>query len=46
MMTAQELKALAKSFQIPIITVGALAGFARSLLPKKDVAGGLTVKIK
>jgi len=35
MMTAKELKALAKKFKIPIITVGALAEFARSLLPKK-----------
>lgn len=35
MMTAEELKALAKKFQIPLITVGALAKFARSLLPKK-----------
>jgi len=35
MMTAKELKALAKRFNIPIITVGTLAKFARSLLPKK-----------
>ncbi|GAI89046.1 unnamed protein product [marine sediment metagenome] len=35
MMTARELKALAKRFHIPIITVGALANFARSFLPKK-----------
>ncbi|MBA7694165.1 3,4-dihydroxy-2-butanone 4-phosphate synthase [subsurface metagenome] len=35
MMTAKELKALAKKFHIPIITVGALAKFARSLLSKK-----------
>ena len=35
MMNAQELKALARKFNIPIITVGALAEFARSLLPKK-----------
>lgn len=34
MMTARELKALAKKFKIPIVTVGALAKFARSLLPK------------
>jgi len=34
MMNAQELKALAKKFQIPIITVGALAKFSRSFLPK------------
>ena len=35
MMNAKELKALAKKFQIPIITVGALTQFARSLLSKK-----------
>jgi len=35
MMNAKELKALAKRFNIPIITVGALAGFARSFLPKR-----------
>ncbi|MBA7511380.1 3,4-dihydroxy-2-butanone 4-phosphate synthase [subsurface metagenome] len=35
MMNAQELKALAKKFQIPIITVGALAEFLRSFLPKR-----------
>ena len=35
MMTAQELKALAGRFDIPIVTVGTLAKFARSLLPKK-----------
>jgi len=35
MMNAQELKALAKRFQIPIITVGALAEFLRSFLPKR-----------
>ena len=35
MMTAQELKALAGRFNIPIVTVGALAKFARSLLTKK-----------
>jgi len=34
MMTAQELKALAKKFNIPIVTVGMLAKFARSLLKK------------
>ncbi|GAI31527.1 unnamed protein product [marine sediment metagenome] len=39
MMNAQEIKALAKKFRIPIITVGALAEFARSLLTKKKVAG-------
>ena len=36
MMTAQELKALARRFRIPIITVGALTEFARSLLSKKS----------
>ena len=35
MMTAQELKALAKKFNMPIITVGALAEFARRFLLKK-----------
>ena len=35
MMTARELKALAKRFNIPIVTVGALAKFIRSLPPKK-----------
>ena len=35
MMTAQELKALAKRFHIPIISVGALAEFARSFLKKR-----------
>jgi 3,4-dihydroxy 2-butanone 4-phosphate synthase/GTP cyclohydrolase II len=35
MMTAKELKALAKKFNIPIITIGALAKFARALLPKR-----------
>ena len=35
MMNANELKALARKFKIPIITVGALAKFARSSLPKK-----------
>ena len=39
MMTARELKALAKRFRIPIITIGALAEFARAFLPKKNVAG-------
>jgi len=34
MMNANELKALARRFNIPIITVGMLAEFARSLLPK------------
>ena len=32
MMTAKELKELAKKFKIPIVTVGTLARFARSLL--------------
>lgn len=32
MMTARELKALARKFKIPIVTVGALAKFARLLL--------------
>ncbi|GAI75080.1 unnamed protein product, partial [marine sediment metagenome] len=35
MMNAKELKALAKKFSIPVITVGMLAEFARSLLHKK-----------
>jgi len=35
MMNAKELKALAKRFNIPVITVGMLAEFARSLLQKK-----------
>jgi len=35
MMNAKELKALAKRFKIPIITVGALAKFLRSSLPQK-----------
>ncbi len=35
MMTAKELKALAKRFSIPIITVSTLAEFLRSFLPKK-----------
>ncbi len=34
MMNAKELKALAKKFRIPVITVGALTEFARSLLQK------------
>jgi len=34
MMTATELKAIAKKLRVPIITVGALAEFVRSLLPK------------
>ena len=32
-MNAEELKALARRFKIPIITVGALAKFVRSMLP-------------
>ncbi|MBA7676459.1 3,4-dihydroxy-2-butanone 4-phosphate synthase [subsurface metagenome] len=44
MMNAQELKALGEKFQIPIITVGALAEFLRSLLKKKPQ--GLTSIIK
>lgn len=35
MMNAQELKALARKFNIPIITVGALAKFVRSVLTKR-----------
>ncbi|MBA7506197.1 3,4-dihydroxy-2-butanone 4-phosphate synthase [subsurface metagenome] len=35
MMNAKELKALAERSKIPIITVGALAEFVRSLLPKR-----------
>jgi len=34
MMNAKELKALARRFKIPVITVGALAKFVRSLLPR------------
>jgi len=34
MMTAKELRALARKLRIPIITVGALVEFARSFLPK------------
>lgn len=37
MMNAKELKALARKFNIPIITVGALARFARTFLPKKKL---------
>jgi len=39
MMNAEELKSLAKRFKIPIITVGALAKFARSFLKsgKRDL---------
>jgi len=39
MMNARELKALARKFNIPIITVGALTQFARSLLSKKVASG-------
>ena len=39
MMNAQELKALAKRFHIPIVTVGALAEFLRSFLSKKVAEG-------
>ena len=35
MMNANELKALARKFNIPIVTVGALTKFTRSLLSKK-----------
>jgi len=35
MMTAKELKALAKRFKIPIVTVGALAEFLRSFQKKR-----------
>ncbi|MBA7705310.1 3,4-dihydroxy-2-butanone 4-phosphate synthase [subsurface metagenome] len=35
MMNAKELKALARRFKIPVITVGMLAEFARSLLQKR-----------
>ena len=38
MMTATELKALAKRFKIPVITVGALVKFLRSFLQKKGAA--------
>ena len=36
MMNAKELKAFAKRFKIPIISVGALAEFLRSFLQKKN----------
>jgi len=36
-MNAKELKALAKKFNIPIITVGALSKFARSLIRKSGL---------
>ena len=35
MMNAKELKTLARKFDIPIVTVGTLAKFARSVLTKK-----------
>ena len=44
MMNAQELKSLARKFKIPIITVGSLAGFVRSLLPPAKLT--LDKKIK
>ncbi len=37
MMNAKEMKALATKFNIPIVTVGALTQFARSLLSKKKI---------
>lgn len=42
MMNAKELKALAERFNIPIITVGALAEFMRSFLPQKKQPQDLT----
>ena len=39
MMNARELKSLAKKFNFPVISVGALAEFARSLLSKKSSRG-------
>ena len=36
MMNAEELKVIARRFQLPIITIGALAEFVRSCLPKKQ----------
>ncbi len=44
MMNAKELKALAKRFRIPIITIGALSEFLRSFLPKSDL--GLDKQLK
>ena len=41
MMNAKEMKALAKKFNIPIVTVGALTQFARSLLSKKKITEAL-----
>jgi len=37
MMNAKELKALARKFHIPLISIGALAEFTRSFLPKKNL---------
>ncbi len=37
MMNARELKALARRFNIPIITIGNLAKFLRSFLPQKNL---------
>jgi len=45
MMNARDLKYLAKKFKIPIITIGSLTQFARSILAKKG-AGGLDIGIK
>ena len=42
MATAKELKALARRFKIPLITVGSLAEFLRSFLPKKKAERDLT----
>ena len=42
MMNARELKALAKTFNIPIITVGTLAKFTKALL-KKDLTNKINV---
>ena len=41
MMNAKELKVLARKSNIPIITVGTLAQFARSLLSKKKITEAL-----
>jgi len=43
MMNAKDLKYLAKKFKIPIITIGGLTQFARSILAKKG-QGDLTLK--
>ncbi|GAI74596.1 unnamed protein product, partial [marine sediment metagenome] len=45
MMNAKELKALAKRFDIPIISVGALAEFARSVLPKREGTKAASIKM-